>query len=141
MVNMYWSSATTKGFRVSVLDIGPADARIFFVHVNTAMIVSGTGRGEATLPYVAAGLGAASILSCTGLKRISGRLMWSRKKESSVCLKEAVRPAAHRHWAHQGELFSQVRFMVTGMALRPDGVVHQGNWHGRCSRGRGRARA
>ena len=146
MVNMYWPFATTKGFRVSVLNIGHADARIFLVQVNTvqvntAMVFSGTGWGEATLPYVAAGLGAASIFSRTGLKRISGRLMWSRKKESSVRLKEAVRPAAHRHWLHQGELFSQVRYMVTDMSLRPDRVLHLGGWQGRCSRGRGRARA
>ena len=61
MVNMFLSFAATNEFRISVLKIGPTEARIFFVAVNTAIIVFGSGWVELTLPFVAAGLAVALI--------------------------------------------------------------------------------
>lgn len=41
MVNMFLSFAATNEFRISVLKIGPTEARIFFVLVNTVIILFG----------------------------------------------------------------------------------------------------
>ena len=54
MANMFLSFAATNEFRISVLKIGPTEARIFFVLVNTAIILLGTGWVEPVLPYIAA---------------------------------------------------------------------------------------
>ena len=43
MANMFLSFAATNEFRISVLMIGPTEARIFFVVVNTAVILFGAG--------------------------------------------------------------------------------------------------
>ena len=56
MANMFLSFAATNEFRISVLKIGPTEARIFFVLVNTAIILLGAGWVEATLPFIAAAL-------------------------------------------------------------------------------------
>ena len=59
MANMFLSFAATNELRISVLKIGPTEARIFFVLVNTVIIVFGAGWVEATLPFAVAGLTAA----------------------------------------------------------------------------------
>lgn len=61
MANMFLSFAATNEFRISVLKIGPTEARLFFVMVNTAIIFFGAGWVEATLPFVTTGLVAALI--------------------------------------------------------------------------------
>ncbi len=62
MANMFLSFAATNEFRISVLKIGPTEARIFFVLVNTAIILFGTGWAGVTLPFITAVLTVALIL-------------------------------------------------------------------------------
>jgi phosphatidylglycerophosphate synthase len=52
MVNMFLSFAATNEFRISVLKIGPTEVRIFFILVNTAIIVFGAGLVATLLPFV-----------------------------------------------------------------------------------------
>ena len=59
MANKFLSFAATNEFRISVLKIGPTEARIFFVAVNTAIILFGAGWVEHLLPLVAASLAVA----------------------------------------------------------------------------------
>ena len=61
MATMFLSFAATNEFRISVLKIGPTEARLFFVLVNTAIILFGTGWVEVTMPFIAAGLTVALI--------------------------------------------------------------------------------
>ena len=56
MANMFLSFAATNEFRISVLKIGPTEARIFFVLVNTAIILFGTSWVDAALPILLAAL-------------------------------------------------------------------------------------
>ena len=56
MANMFLSFAATNEFRISVLKIGPTEARIFFVAVNTAIILFGASWVEHLLPFVAVSL-------------------------------------------------------------------------------------
>ena len=52
MANMFLSFASTNELRISVLRIGPTEARIFFILVNTAIIILGTGWVSAILPLI-----------------------------------------------------------------------------------------
>ncbi len=61
LVNMFLSFAATNELRISVLKIGPTEARIFFVIVNTAIVLFGTGWAEAAVPFIVAGLTVALI--------------------------------------------------------------------------------
>jgi phosphatidylglycerophosphate synthase len=54
MVNMFLSFAATNEFQISVLSIGPTEARLFFVLVNAAIIWFGTGWVPVALPFIAA---------------------------------------------------------------------------------------
>jgi phosphatidylglycerophosphate synthase len=54
MVNMFLSFAVTNEFRISVLKVGPTEMRLFFILVNTAIALFGTGWVEASLPFVTA---------------------------------------------------------------------------------------
>jgi phosphatidylglycerophosphate synthase len=54
MVNMFLSFAATNEFQISVLSIGPTEARLFFVVVNAAIIWFGTGWVPVALPFIAA---------------------------------------------------------------------------------------
>ncbi len=62
MANMFLSFAATNEFRISVLKIGPTEARIFFILVNTAIILLGIGWIEIALPIFSVGLVVALIV-------------------------------------------------------------------------------
>lgn len=62
MANMFLSFAATNEFRISVLKIGPTEARIFFILVNTAIILLGIGWIEIALPIFSLGLVVALIV-------------------------------------------------------------------------------
>jgi len=80
MVNMFLSFAATNEFRISVLKIGPTEARIFFVLVNTVIILLGTGWVEITLPFFAAGLVVALIALVYRTQRYIWKIDMEQKK-------------------------------------------------------------
>ena len=80
MVNMFLSFAATNEFRISVLKIGPTEARIFFVLVNTAIILLGTGWVEVTLPFFAAGLTVALVFLVCRTQRYIWKIDMAQKK-------------------------------------------------------------
>ena len=69
MANMFLSFAATNEFRISVLKVGPTEARAFFVLVNAAIILVGTGWIEVLLPYVVFCLTATLILVVCGTQK------------------------------------------------------------------------
>ena len=52
MANMFLSFAATNEFRISVLKIGPTEARILFVLINTAIILFGTDLVNVSMPVI-----------------------------------------------------------------------------------------
>ena len=51
MVNMFLSLAVTNEFRISVLKVGPTEMRLFFILVNTAIVLFGRGWVETLLHF------------------------------------------------------------------------------------------
>ncbi len=60
MVNSYLAFAATNRFRISYFGIGPTEARLFFIIINTYLIISSKFLMEEFLPYIL-------ILSIVGL--------------------------------------------------------------------------
>lgn len=79
MANMFLSFAATNEFRISVLKVGPTEARIFFILVNTAIILFGTGWVEVTLPFIAAGLVVALIFLVIRTQKYIWKIDMDRK--------------------------------------------------------------
>jgi phosphatidylglycerophosphate synthase len=52
MVNMFLSFAVTNQFRIAVFKIGPTEMRLFFILVNTGLVLFGTAWMEIALPVV-----------------------------------------------------------------------------------------
>ncbi|MSQ07097.1 MAG: hypothetical protein EXR54_02200 [Dehalococcoidia bacterium] len=62
MVNMFLAFAATNQFRISVLKVGPTEMRLFFILVNTGLVLFGTGWVQSLLPLVTALLAVALAL-------------------------------------------------------------------------------
>jgi len=52
MVNSYLAFAVTNKFRISYLGIGPTEARLLFIIINTYLIISSKFLMEEFLPYI-----------------------------------------------------------------------------------------
>ncbi|MBD3311700.1 MAG: hypothetical protein GF349_04405 [Candidatus Magasanikbacteria bacterium] len=52
MVNSYLAFATTNKFRISYLKLGPTEARLLFIIINTLLILIGKTYMAGALPYV-----------------------------------------------------------------------------------------
>jgi phosphatidylglycerophosphate synthase len=52
MANMFLSFAATNEFQISVLSVGPTEARLFFILINAAIVWFGTDWIPVALPYI-----------------------------------------------------------------------------------------
>jgi phosphatidylglycerophosphate synthase len=80
MVNMFLSFAVTNEFRISVLKVGPTEMRLFFILVNTAIVLLGTDWVEAWLPFLMALLAGALTWVVFGTQKHIWSLDMQQKK-------------------------------------------------------------
>lgn len=80
MVNMFLSFAVTNEFRISVLKVGPTEMRLFFILVNTAIVLFGTGWVETSLPFLVAALTGALVWVVFGTQKYIWGLDMERKR-------------------------------------------------------------
>jgi phosphatidylglycerophosphate synthase len=81
MVNMFLSFAVTNEFRISVLKVGPTEMRLFFILVNTAIVLFGTGWVETSLPFMTALLTGALAWVVFGTQKYIWKLDMEWKKD------------------------------------------------------------
>jgi archaetidylinositol phosphate synthase len=85
MVNMFLSFAATNEFRISVLRVGPTEIRLFFILLNTAFILLGTGIAEVLVPVMVGFLGLVLVwVVFRTQKQIWGMDMAHKRSSSGV---------------------------------------------------------
>ncbi|MEE8464929.1 MAG: CDP-alcohol phosphatidyltransferase family protein [Dehalococcoidia bacterium] len=92
MANTFLSFAATNELRISVLKIGPTEGRIFFVLLNTAIILLGAGWVETALPFMVAGLTVALIFLVVQTQKRIWKIDMDQKN-ATVNAAEGSRPA------------------------------------------------
>lgn len=106
MANMFLSFAATNELRISVLKIGPTEGRIFFVLVNTLIILLGTSWVETTLPFIVAGLTVALIFLVIQTQKRIWKIDMQRKNETASVTdgslpnrspSSSIKPVTHLH--------------------------------------------
>ncbi len=82
MVNSYLAFASTNRFRIVYYGIGPTEARILFIIINTLLIITGKTYLSGALPY-------ALVVSFVGLCLVvynTQKDIWTKDKENNLDL-------------------------------------------------------
>jgi phosphatidylglycerophosphate synthase len=80
MVNIFLSFAATNQFLIAVLKVGPTEMRLFFILVNTGLIVFGTGWVPSVLPYLTALAAGVLVLKVFQTQKHLWRLDMAQKR-------------------------------------------------------------
>ena len=82
MINMFLSFAATNEFQISALKMGPTEGRLFFVLINTGIILFGTAWLELAIPFLVPLIAALLVWMVFGTQRHIWRLDMDYKKAS-----------------------------------------------------------